>query len=104
MPESPGSHLASGARLWAVLSLGLMVVGPSILLVYAWVEVLNNPGLTLVDGYWIGRTPWTPIGLVIALAGGTIGLVAGSVAIAIRVDGGVACWRWPPGRRPHCGG
>lgn len=66
-----------------------MVVGPAILLVYAWVDVLNNPGLTLVDGYWIGRTPWTPIGLVIALAGGVAGLLSGSLAIAI--EGG--WWR-----------
>lgn len=66
-----------------------MVVGPAILLVYAWVEVLNNPGWTLVDGYWIGRTPWTPIGLVIALIGGMAGLLSGSVAIAI--EGG--WWR-----------
>lgn len=60
-----------------------MVVGPSILLVYAWVEVLNNPGFTLVDGYWIGRVPWTPLGVIIALAGAATGLLAGSVAIAI---------------------
>ena len=66
-----------------------MVVGPSILLVYAWVEVLNNPGLTLVDGYWIGRVPWTPLGLVITLVGAAAGLLAGAVAIAI--DGG--WWR-----------
>jgi hypothetical protein len=66
-----------------------MVIGPSILLVYSWVEVLNHPGYTLVDGYWIGRVPWTPLGLVIALAGGFAGLVAGSVAIAI--EGG--WWR-----------
>lgn len=66
-----------------------MVVGPSILLVYAWVEVLNNPGFTLVDGYTIGRLPWTPLGLVIALGSGAAGLVAGSVAIAL--DGG--WWR-----------
>ena len=66
-----------------------MVIGPSILLVYAWVEVLNNPGYTLVDGYWIGRIPWTPLGLVVALIGSVMGLVAGSVAIAI--EGG--WWR-----------
>ena len=65
------------------------MIGPSILLVYAWVEVLNNPGITLVDGYWIGRGPWTPLGLLISLAGGAVGLLAGSVAIAI--EGG--WWR-----------
>jgi hypothetical protein len=89
MLDSRGSHLAAGAHQWARLALALMVIGPSILLVYAWVEVLNNPGYTLVDGYWIGRVPWTPIGLVTALAGGVAGLLAGSVAIAI--EGG--WWR-----------
>ena len=89
MIESRSSRLAAGAHVWARLALGLMVIGPSILLVYAWVEVLNNPGYTLVDGYWIGRVPWTPIGLVISLVGGVVGLAAGSVAIAI--EGG--WWR-----------
>ena len=89
MLDSRASHLAAGARQWARLALALMVIGPSILLVYAWVEVLNHPGYTLVDGYWIGRVPWTPLGLVIALAGAVAGLAAGSVAIAI--EGG--WWR-----------
>ncbi len=89
MNESWGPRLARGAHIWAQLALGLMVIGPSILLVYAWVEVLNNPGYTLVDGYWIGRIPWTPLGLVITLVGGGLGLLAGSVAIAI--EGG--WWR-----------
>ena len=66
-----------------------MVIGPSVLLVYAWVEVLNNPGYTLVDGYWIGRVPWTPLGILISLVGAVAGLLAGSVAIAI--EGG--WWR-----------
>lgn len=89
MTASRGSRLAGGAHQWARLALGLMVVGPSILLVYAWVEVLNNPGATLVDGYWIGRVPWTPLGLLIALTGAVAGLLAGAVAIAI--EGG--WWR-----------
>ena len=89
MAESRGPRLAAGAHQWARLALALMVIGPSILLVYSWVEVLNNPGLTLVDGYWIGRVPWTPLGLVIALAGSVAGLVAGSIAIVI--EGG--WWR-----------
>jgi len=66
-----------------------MVIGPSILLVYAWVEMLNNPGFTLADGYAIGRVPWTPLGLFVSLAGSAIGLLAGSIAIAI--EGG--WWR-----------
>jgi len=74
--------MASGA-------LALLVLGPSWLLVLAWIEVLNHPGYSLVDGYWIGRQPWTWIGIVISLAGGVAGLAAGTVAIAI--DGG--WWR-----------
>jgi hypothetical protein len=89
MPESAGSRLAAGAHPWARLSLALLVIGPSILLVNAWVEVLNNPGLSLVDAYWIGREPWTSIGIVVSHAGGVGGLLAGSVAIVI--EGG--WWR-----------
>ena len=89
MSASRSSRLAAGAHVWAQLALGLMVIGPAILLVYAWVEVLNNPAYTLVDGYWIGHLPWTPLGLVISLVGGAVGLAAGSVAIAI--EGG--WWR-----------
>jgi hypothetical protein len=89
MTASRGSRLAAGAHVWARLALGLMVIGPSILLVYAWVEVLNNPGYTLVDGYWIGRLPWTLLGLVISLVGAVAGLLAGAVAIVI--EGG--WWR-----------
>ena len=83
MSNSGSSRLAAGAQQWARLGLALMVIGPSILLVYAWVEVLNNPGWTLVDGYWVGRIPWTPLGIVIAIAGSLTGLVAGAVAIVI---------------------
>ena len=89
MIDSRSSRLAAGAHVWARLALALMVIGPSILLVYAWVEVLNNPGYTLVDGYWIGRIPWTPLGLTISLVGATLGLIAGAVAIAL--EGG--WWR-----------
>ena len=89
MPESAGSRLASGAHQWARLALALLVIGPSVLLVYAWVEVLNNSDMSLVDGYWIGRQPYTLIDVLVSLAGGVAGLVAGSVAIAI--EGG--WWR-----------
>lgn len=89
MAASADPRFVSGARQWARIALALLVIGPSVLLIYAWVEVLNNPGLSLVDGYWIGRTPWTPIGIVTSLAGAAIGLLAGSVAIAI--EGG--WWR-----------
>jgi hypothetical protein len=89
MADSGGTTLVTGAHQWARISLALLVLGPSILLIYAWVEVLNNPGISLADGYWIGRTPYIPIGIVLSLAGGVAGLLAGSVAIVI--EGG--WWR-----------
>jgi hypothetical protein len=89
MADSRGSRLAAGAHLWARLALGLMIVGPSIVLVYAWVEVLNHPGTTIVDGYWIGRLPWTPLGVLITLTGAVLGLASGAIAIAL--EGG--WWR-----------
>ncbi len=89
MADPARARLAAGAHQWVSLALALMIIGPSILLVYAWVEVLSNPGFSLVDGYLIGRTPWTPVGLVVSLAGGVGGLLAGSIAIAI--EGG--WWR-----------
>jgi hypothetical protein len=70
--------------MWAGLaSIGL---GLSVLLVYAWVEVINNPGYTLVDGYWIGRVPWTPLGIVLVLAGSAVTVLAGAVAILAAGD------------------
>lgn len=89
MVDPARSPLVDGAHRWATFSLALLIIGPSILLVYAWVEVLNHPGLSLVDGYWIGRMPWTPVGIVVSLAGGVGGMLSGSVAIA--AEGG--WWR-----------
>ncbi len=89
MVDPDRSPLVDGARRWATFSLALLVIGPSILLVYAWVEVLNHPGLSLLDGYWIGRTPWTPLGIIVSLAGAVFGLLSGSLAIA--AEGG--WWR-----------
>jgi hypothetical protein len=73
----------------AELSLTFIVLGVSTLVVMAWIEVLNHPGYTIVDGYWIGRLPWTAVGIVLVLAGAVGTLIAG--ALAILVEGG--WWR-----------
>jgi len=70
-------------RQLAGLALALLFIGPSVLTVYAWVEVLNHPGYSLADGYWIGRLPWTAIGIVLALAGSVAGTAAGVFVVAI---------------------
>jgi hypothetical protein len=73
----------------AELSLTLIVLGVSTLVVIAWIEVLNHPGYTLVDGYRIGRLPWTPISIVLVLTGSVGALLAS--ALVILVEGG--WWR-----------
>jgi len=80
---SPSDQLVSRGRQLAGFSLALLFLGPSLLVVYAWVEVLNHPGYSLADGYWIGRVPWTPAGIVLALAGSVAGLGSGGLVVAI---------------------
>jgi hypothetical protein len=84
-PEEMSTFLRRAGRLaWTGLaSIGL---GLSVLLLYAWVEVVNNPGIRLVDGYWIGRVPWTPTGVVLVIAGSLLALVAGTAIVVVRGD------------------
>ncbi|HSM38628.1 MAG TPA: hypothetical protein VK838_04780 [Candidatus Limnocylindrales bacterium] len=74
----------SDLAVWVGLS-GILV-GASVLLVYAWVEYLNHPGISLADGYWIGRVPWTPAGVLLVLAGSTLALLAGTASVLARGD------------------
>lgn len=60
---------------------GVMLAGAAILLVAAVVELATGqPGMSLVDAYWVGRLPWTPIGVGMVLFGATATVVVGSVA------------------------
>lgn len=69
---------------WAgMASIGL---GVSILVGYAWVEYVNNPGISLVDGYWIGRVPWTPAGVVLVVAGTLAAQVGGAGIVLVLGD------------------
>jgi hypothetical protein len=60
---------------------GALVVGLAVFFVYALSEVLAHPGLSLEDGYWIGRLPWTGIGEGLTVVGATIAVVMGTVTI-----------------------
>ena len=74
----------SDLAVWIGLSgIGL---GLSVLLIYAWVEFLNNPGISLVEGYWIGRVPWTPLGMLLVLAGSALAVLAGMASVLLRGD------------------
>jgi hypothetical protein len=60
---------------------GIMLAGAAILLVAAVMELATGqPGMSLVDAYWVGRLPWTPIGVGVVLYGATATVVVGSVA------------------------
>lgn len=75
-------------RLRQAMSLGIAAagLGLAVLLAFAWFEHLTRPGISLVDGYWIGRTPWTPLGVILVLAGSALAVLAGSGLILVRGD------------------
>lgn len=66
---------------WATAA-GLLAAGGGVLVLlgYAFSEVLANPGTSLVDGYWIGRLPWTAIGVDLVVYGSTAAVVVGTLA------------------------
>ena len=55
------------------------IVGIVVLFGQALSEVLADPGLSLVDGYSIGRLPWTSVGVILVVIGATIAVVFGTV-------------------------
>lgn len=62
-----------------MVGLSTAAAGLVVLLAQALSEVLAEPGLSLVDGYWIGRLPWTAVGVDLAVIGATIAVVFGTV-------------------------
>jgi hypothetical protein len=69
---------------WAtVIGVGFAILGIAVLLAYAASEVLADPSLSLEDGYWIGRLPWTPIGVGLTIVGATIVVVAGATTVMV---------------------
>jgi hypothetical protein len=62
-----------------VIGLLAAAAGLVILFAQAMSEVLAEPRLSLVDGYWIGRLPWTSVGVDLAVIGATIAVVFGTV-------------------------
>ena len=66
---------------WWATAAGLLAstAGLVVLFVQAQSEVMADPGLSLVDGYWIGRLPWTAVGVDLAVVGATIAVVFGTL-------------------------
>jgi hypothetical protein len=84
----PPAMSTLSTRLERLIWTGLAGIGLglSVLLVYAWVEYLNNPGISLVDGYWIGRLPWIPLGIGLVLAGSALTLLSSALRLMLRGD------------------
>jgi hypothetical protein len=61
-----------------VAGLAAEAAGVVVLLADSLSEVLADPSLSIVDGYWIGRLPWTAIGVGLVVAGSTLALVSGT--------------------------
>ena len=61
-----------------VVGLSAAAAGLVVLFVQALSELLADPALSLIDGYWIGRLPWTAVGVALAVVGATIAVVFGS--------------------------
>ena len=67
-----------GLRVGLLLTIvagGAACVGFLVLFTYAVSEVIANPGTSLVDGYWIGRLPWTAIGVDLVVIGSTVAVL-----------------------------
>lgn len=72
---------ATAPRRLLIVALVATGVGAGVLLVAAAVEVVNGqPGMSLADGYWVGRLPWTPIGVGLVLYGASATVVVAAAA------------------------
>jgi hypothetical protein len=76
-------NLLRAARAGAALGLLASVAGLLVLVASATSEVLANPSLTLADGYWIGRLPWTAVGVDLAIIGATVAIVLGALTATL---------------------
>jgi hypothetical protein len=67
---------------WGTIAgIGALAIGLAVFFVYALSEVLAHPGLSLEDGYWIGRLPWTGIGEGFTVIGATVAVVLGTLTV-----------------------
>jgi hypothetical protein len=67
---------------WGTLAgLAALLIGLAVFVFYALSEVVANPGVSLVDGYWIGRLPWTGIAEGFTVVGATATVVLGMATV-----------------------
>ena len=63
-----------------IVGVGAIAVGIVVLFGYALSEVVANPGISLVEGYLIGRLPWTAIGVDLIVIGSTVAVLFGTAS------------------------
>jgi hypothetical protein len=81
----PGANLGRMLRIlrtsmwWATAAgLALAILGVVVLFAQSVSEVLADPSISLGDAYGIGRLPWTPIGVGLAILGASLATLAGT--------------------------
>lgn len=65
----------------SMASLGVLAFGLLFLGVYCVAEALANPGFSLIDAYWRGRTPWMGIAEGLIVGGATVCAVTGTATV-----------------------
>ena len=73
------TRVVRGLRLGTMIGLGAVGLGFLVLFTNAFAEVLADPTLSLEDGYWIGRLPWTGVGVGLVVGGSNVALVTGAI-------------------------
>jgi hypothetical protein len=73
--------VATWARRASVIGLALEALGGLAILVASWQGMGLAPGLTLIDGYWVGREPFMGIGTWLLGIGATLTVLAATTAV-----------------------
>lgn len=71
-------------------------MGIVVLFGYALSEVIANPGISLVDGYWTGRLPWTAIGVDLVVIGSSVAVLFGTASSWLAGDAARRLVSLPP--------
>jgi len=78
------SRILRTSAWWATATgLALAILGIAVLFVQSVSEVLADPSISLGDAYWIGRLPWTPLGVGLAILGASLTTLAGTATALI---------------------
>jgi hypothetical protein len=90
-----GRGLKVGLGL-TIIGVGTIAGGIAVLFGYALSEVIANPGISLVQGYWVGRLPWTAIGVDLVVIGSTVAVLFGTASSWLAGDAARRLVSLPP--------